>query len=244
VALQPFYDIASGRITGFEALARWSHPIRGKISPAEFVDVAEHSKVIHDLGLFILREACLKLREVPDVTLSVNLSPVQLLDVNLVEKIESTLVETGFPAHRLEFEVTENYLMDQQDRALSVLKRLKAHGITIALDDFGTGYSSLGYLKRYPIDKLKIDRSYILPIETDQRARDIVASIVKLAHAHGLSVTAEGVETIGQARILAETHCALLQGYLIGKGEPAPVLAVPLGMSVLGRSGAQLPKAV
>lgn len=233
VALQPLFEVSSGRISGFEALARWSHPVKGDISPQEFIECAERSKVIHDLGLFVLREACLKVRDIPGVMLSVNLSPVQLLDANLVGKISAALAETGFQADRLEVEVTEGYLIEQEDRALSVLQRLKDLGIRISLDDFGTGYSSLGYLRRYPIDKLKIDRSYITPVETSQSARDIVAAIVTLAHAHHLPVTAEGVETIGQAQSLAAIGCSYLQGYLIGKGEADPVTSVPAEMSLL-----------
>ena len=237
VALQPLFDVASGRISGFEALARWEHPSR-KIKPDEFIAVAERSRSINDLGLFILREACRKVRQFGAVSLSVNLSPVQLLDPFLVDKVARTLEETGFPPSRLELEITESYLVEQEDRALDALCRLKGLGLKISLDDFGVGYASLGYLRKFPLDKLKIDKAYVKPINGDARTRDILLAVVALGRAHGLTVTAEGVETPGQARILADAGCDILQGYLVGKPEDRPIFAVApeLSRALGGRS--------
>jgi diguanylate cyclase (GGDEF)-like protein len=220
VAYQPIYSVKERRIVGVEALARWTHPTRGPIGPHIFIPVAEQSLFIGTLGEFILREACTAFASVPEIKVSVNLSPVQLLDDRLVERIAGLLEETGLPASRLELEVTEGYLIEQEDRAAEVMNRLRALGLRISLDDFGCGYASVGYLRRFPLDKVKIDRSFIDTIDTDEQARRVVAAIIALCGAFGIPITAEGVETTAQADLLRDMGCDLLQGYLIGR--PAP----------------------
>ncbi len=225
VAYQPIISARDHRAVGVEALARWNHPHRGAVSPCEFIPIAEQSRLVLRLGEFILRTACQTLAESGEgLYLSANLSPVQMLDDRIVETIAAILEETGFPARRLELEVTEGYLIEQEERAVDVLTRLRALGIRISLDDFGSGYASIGYLRKLPLDKVKIDRSLILPIETNPKAREVVAAVVALCRSLDLGITAEGVETEGQVAILSEIGCDRFQGYLFGR----PVSTLPV----------------
>lgn len=218
VAYQPIFADGSEGPVAVEALLRWNHPERGPVSPGVFIPVAERSLLILDLGEFVLRTSCRKLAEAgDDIALSVNLSPVQLLDAGIVEKIAAILEETGFPAERLELEVTEGYLVEQEDRAVLLLERLRALGVRISLDDFGVGYASFGYLRRFPLDKVKIDRSFVAPIGTDPAAGRVVSGVVSLCRAFGMSITAEGVETEVQAAYLRSIGCDRLQGFLLGR---------------------------
>lgn len=220
VAYQPIYSVAEERIVSVEALARWTHPERGVIGPNVFIPVAEQSRFIIPLGEFVLRAACAAYAGAGETKVSVNLSPVQLLDDLLVDKITAILAETGFPAARLELEITEGYLIEQTDRAAEVMNRLRALGLLISLDDFGAGYASLGYLRRFPLDKVKIDRSFIDTLGSDEKATEVVAAVVALCRAFGMPITAEGVETVEQADLLRAMGCDLLQGYLIGRPGP------------------------
>lgn len=228
VAYQPIYSVAEQRVTGVEALARWSHPRRGAVSPGEFIPVAEESRAIIPLGRFVLLEACRAFAD-SDLRLSVNLSPVQLLDDQLVNKIADILGETGFPAARLELEITEGYLVEQPDRAADVMTRLHELGVKISLDDFGSGYASVGYLRRFPLDKVKIDKSFIDLIGVDEKSRQVVDAMIRLCRAFDIPITAEGVETVEQANTLSAMGCDLLQGYLIGR--PGARSAVTPGMA-------------
>jgi diguanylate cyclase (GGDEF)-like protein len=215
VAYQPVFNAAGDKIVGVEALARWTHPVRGVISPEEFIPIAEYSGLIIPLGEFVLRQACLDGLAWPGITVSVNVSPLQFRRLDFVNMVERTLAETGFDPTRLELEITESTLLGNLDSAEGAMRRLKAFGVKLALDDFGTGYSSLLYLRRFPFDRLKIDRSFVLSIEKGAAA--IVHAVVSLGRGLGMKVTAEGVETAEQHLFLraAGVHC--MQGYRFGR---------------------------
>ena len=216
VVYQPIFSVAEGRITAVEALARWQHPTEGHIPPDTFIPVAERSGSISELGAFVLREACAAFADT-DLKVAVNLSPVQMLDPGFVAVVAEILGEARFAPERLEFEVTETTLIGQMLPAAEVMEALRRTGIGIALDDFGAGYASIGYVRRFPLDKIKIDRSLVASIAEDAGARDIVAAIVALCRALRVKITAEGVETRVQAELLTDMGCNLLQGWHIGR---------------------------
>ena len=227
VVYQPIVDARNGAITSVEALVRWPRRPEGPMMPDQFIDVAESSGLIHPLGQFVLKKACLDLRPVPGLRLSVNLSPAQFRDPELEAKVAQVLEETGFPTDRLELEVTEGYLIENPARAVAAIANLKALGVSMALDDFGIGYSSIGYLRRYDFDKIKIDKSLAGTVDRDPQAAALVAGTVAIAQALHISVTAEGVETEDQARLLRLAGCQYLQGYLYSRPKPlAEVLAL------------------
>ena len=219
VYYQPQSDVATGRVIGAEALVRWNHPDEGLVSPARFIPVAEHSGLIHAIGLWVLREACRQGRAwldagLPAINLAVNVSPRQFMRDDLAERVADILTETGFPAERLELELTESALMEQEAAVFEMLAGLRRLGVRLAIDDFGTGYSSLAYLKRFPLDSLKIDKSFVDDIPKLQDDMEITATIIAMAHTLRLSVLAEGVETEAQLAFLAERGCDYYQGYL------------------------------
>ena len=220
VVYQPIVEARSGEISSVEALVRWPRRPEGPLMPDQFIDVAESSGLIHPLGQFVLKKACHDLRDVPGLRLSVNLSPAQFRDPELEAKVAKTLEETGFPTDRLELEVTEGYLIENPARAVAAIANLKALGVSMALDDFGTGYSSIGYLRRYRFDKIKIDKSLAGTVDRDPQAAALVAGTVAIAQALHISVTAEGVETDDQARLLRLAGCQYLQGYLYSRPKP------------------------
>jgi Amt family ammonium transporter len=214
--LQPRIDVQSADIIGYEALLRWFHPKRGMISPADFIPVAEASGKIIALGEWVLREAC-RLLNVVEGRISVNVSSLQFRHSDFVADLADLLDRTGADPHRLELEITESVLIDDDKRAVQILNELKAMGLHIALDDFGTGYSSLSYLSRYPFDTIKIDRSFVSNIGVVDNAQVIVRSIIDLGAGLGMKIVAEGVERIEEALFLAQSGCDELQGYLLGK---------------------------
>ena len=208
----------SGALVGFEALMRWNHPERGRVSPADFVPVAEESGLIVPLGLWTLEQACTDALAWPDhCRVAVNLSAAQFRGGQLPAAVADVLARSGLPARRLELEVTESLLIKNFDQALETLQRLKDLGVRIALDDFGTGYSSLSYLQRFPFDKLKIDKSFIDALESAKGGQAIVAAILAMSRSLSLDVTAEGVETVEQLSILRSMGCGTIQGYLLGR---------------------------
>lgn len=214
-------DLVTGRLSGFEVLARWEHPTRGVISPEQFIPIAEASGMIGELSLSIMRQAFAAARDWdPGLTLSVNISPMQLKDAWLAQKIIKTLTETGFPAHRLEVEITESSLFDNLALAQSICGSLKNQGIRIALDDFGTGYSSLAHLRALPFDRLKIDKSFVQSMVTNPESAAIVNTIVRLGDSLNLPVTAEGIEDAAIEERLKVLSCAKGQGYLYGRPLP------------------------
>jgi diguanylate cyclase (GGDEF)-like protein len=210
-------DLVSGRLTGFEVLARWEHPTRGHIGPDKFIPIAEESGLIADLSLSIMQQAFTAARDwQADLTLSVNISPIQLRDAWLPQKIIKLLTETGFPAHRLEIEITESALFDNLALAQSIVGSLKNQGIRIALDDFGTGYSSLAHLRALPFDRIKIDKSFVTSIVDNPESAAIVTAIARLGDSLNLPVTAEGIEDAAIAERLRVIGCDKGQGYHYG----------------------------
>jgi diguanylate cyclase (GGDEF)-like protein len=223
---QPFVNASGEKILGVEALCRWIHPERGAIEPAKFIPIAEHSGLIIELGEWVIRRACIEAKEWPDITVAVNVSPLQFRRLDFVDVVERILEQTDMDANRLELELTESTLLGNVETAEIAMHRLKALGVKLALDDFGTGYSSLAYLRRFPFDKLKIDRSFVRSIERAPDAAAIVHAIVGLGRGLGMKVTAEGVETAEQQLFLraAGVHC--MQGYRFGKpGSPTLISA-------------------
>jgi diguanylate cyclase (GGDEF)-like protein/PAS domain S-box-containing protein len=220
---QPVVDLGNDVVTGCEALLRWRHPDRGMISPAEFIPVAEDTGLIVELGEWVLRTACAEAASWPDhVRLAVNVSPVQLKCPTLGLKIASALAASGLPASRLELEITEAVLIRDDEAALAILHQLRTIGVRIALDDFGTGYSSLSYLKRFPFDKIKIDRSFVSDITEIDGSSAIVQAVVNIAASRNMTTTAEGVETLEQKERLRALGCTEMQGYLFSAAKPGP----------------------
>ncbi|MFL6655886.1 MAG: putative bifunctional diguanylate cyclase/phosphodiesterase [Sulfurifustis sp.] len=226
---QPRIDAASGTITAVEATLRWQHPELGLLEPVRFIRIAEDTGVIESIGEWVLTEACAQVRRwdrmgLPPLRISVNLSARQFRAVDFVEKVAGILRAAGVPPKRLELEITESVLMQQPDAAEIVLAQLHARGMTLAIDDFGTGYSSLSYLKRFPIDYLKIDKSFIDGLPADNNDRVICDAIIALGRNLGVKVVAEGVETLEQRRFLTERSCDELQGFLFAR--PAAAEAI------------------
>ena len=222
---QPKIDLATGKVNSVEALVRWRHPEIGMIPPNEFIPIAETTGLITSLGYWVLETACRQIRQWQDsgyeqLTVAVNLSAVQFHQMDLLEKIHNTLETTGICAHQLELEITESTIMDDIDSASSTMRALHCSGIHISIDDFGTGYSSLSHLKRFPINTVKIDRSFIRDITTDSDDAAIVGAIIAMAHNMGLKVIAEGVETQQQLDFLYSLQCNEIQGFLFSPPVP------------------------
>jgi diguanylate cyclase (GGDEF)-like protein/PAS domain S-box-containing protein len=216
------HTAAESEIIGFEALARWQHPVRGQVSPAEFIPIAEESGLIVEMGEWILREVCREAASWPKpLQVAVNLSPAQFMHGDVVGLVHSILLETGLAPGRLELEITEGVLIEDFDRGLALLRRLKALGVRISMDDFGSGYSSLSYLQAFPFDKIKIDRAFIINLGRNPQSARIVRAVIDLGHGLEMSIIAEGVETTEQLGFLAREGCDGVQGYLLGK--PLPI---------------------
>ena len=222
---QPIINLKKNVVTGFEALARWRHPVKGMVSPAAFIPIAEDSGLILPIGKWAMREACRQAAKWPShIKIAVNLSPSQLLAPDLLETVEQILADTGLPAHRLEIEITERIIMEDTEYTLSSLLRLKDIGVCIAMDDFGTGYSSLSYLRRFPFDKIKVDRTFVSDLATGTEHAVIVQAVVSIARALGMTTTAEGVEVEFQKEYLAALGYDEAQGYLFSAAVPAEEL--------------------
>lgn len=223
---QPQIDAQTGQLTGAEALIRWQHPEFGMVSPLEFIPLLEETGLIIATGEWVLKEACKQARQWQlsghdKMSIAVNLSPLQLCDSNLIPQLQTILSDTDFDASLLELEITESMLMRNVDSAIEMLKSINELGVSIAIDDFGTGYSSLSYLKKLPLNKLKIDRSFIKDITISSEDLAIVSTIIAMAKTLQLKVVAEGVETTEQEQLLRQRECDYLQGYLISKPLPA-----------------------
>jgi predicted signal transduction protein with EAL and GGDEF domain len=220
---QPVVDLASGETLAHEALMRWRHPVRGAVSPGEFIPVAEESGLIVPLGRWALDEACAWAAALgpggPPV--SVNLSARQLANPTILDDVAVALEGSGLPAGRLWLELTETALFEEADAPLPVLHELKAIGVQLVLDDFGTGYSSLAYLQRFPLDALKIDRAFVAEMTQDARAAALVEAIATMARSLGLTVVPEGIETEAQREALLALGCRYGQGFLFGRPQPA-----------------------
>lgn len=227
VVFQPIVSAGTGRIEMVEALARWNHPQLGEVPPDQFIRVAEQSGLINALGRRVLAHACAAAKAWP-IRISVNLSPVEFWDRDLVGSIHRVLDQAGFPSSRLDLEITERHLLRRPDEAAAILSEFRMRGIRISLDDFGTGYSSIGYLQRLSIDRIKMDRSFVQAAERGGKGLRMAAAVVKLGQALDLPVTAEGVETPAQAALMREIGCSHLQGWLFGHGMCAEEITAAL----------------
>lgn len=222
---QPQVEVASGRLTGAEALLRWNHPGMGMMQPDKFIPLAEETGLIVPIGRIVMMRACVAARRwqecgIPGFRVAVNLSPRQFAQSELVADVRHILEDTGLAPEYLELEITESMVMENPERAAAILHELRAIGVKLAIDDFGTGYSSLGYLKRFPVDTLKIDRSFIKDVPADADDVAITHAVIAMGHSLRLLTVAEGVETRAQAEFLATNGCDLMQGYLISRPLP------------------------
>ncbi len=222
---QPLVNLQTSQITTFEALLRWNHPTRGLVSPGDFIPIAEETGLIVQIGEWVLRTACKEAVNWPGhIKVAVNLSPIQLKDRKLLDLVKSAIAESGLQASRLQLEITESILMQNTFATLSLLHELRRLGAQIAMDDFGIGYSSLSYLRSFPFDKIKIDRSFITDIANEAEPLAIVNAVAGLAKCLNMVSTAEGVETSEQRATLQSTGCTEMQGYLFSKARPASAL--------------------
>ncbi len=229
---QPIIDLAGGQVVGFEVLARWLHPDRGLLLPAQFLPMAEESGLIGDVGASVLRDSLAQLARwralglhFADCSLSINVATQQLVDGRFLQLVDDGLAETGIDAHSVWLEITETALMADTVAAGRALRDLRGLGLHLSVDDFGTGYSSLTYLKRFPVEAIKIDRSFVTGLGLEADDTSIVEAVVRLGHSLGLTVVAEGVETPLQLNRLRELGCEHGQGYLFGRPRPADIIA-------------------
>ncbi|MDQ2892281.1 MAG: EAL domain-containing protein [Pseudomonadota bacterium] len=239
---QPMLQLSSGQVSGFEVLARWDHPTRGIVEPDDFIPVAEATGMISELSFAVMHKALIRATKWPShVTLAVNISPVQFKDPLLAQRIIKLLTETGFPAARLELEITESAIMEDRDLAFCTVQSLKNYGIRISLDDFGTGYASLSQLRELPFDRIKIDKSFVASLMGDKQSNAIVHAIATLGRSLNLPITAEGVETESVHQRLQELGCSDAQGYLYGRPIPgleadATFLDLPISSVIAGEA--------
>jgi EAL domain-containing protein (putative c-di-GMP-specific phosphodiesterase class I) len=228
VHYQAQFDCNQSRISGFEALARWSHPTRGNISPAIFIPLAERLGIINKIGDFVMSESLRQMTAwrksgAPERTISVNVSPAQLLQAGFVERVRALLNQYSFPARLLCLELTESiFLGDQYAETLVVLHELRKLGVVLALDDFGTGYSSLGYLSKLPFQIIKVDRSFVTKVDDSERRAGILKSIIVMGHTLGMTIVAEGAETPQELALLLQLSVEKVQGYVIARPTAAP----------------------
>jgi Amt family ammonium transporter len=235
---QPIVNMVNQSIIGFEALIRWQHPTKGLVMPSDFIPVAEETGLIIPMGRFVLFEACRQMRtwmlHFPyhdEMIIHVNVSGVQLQQDTFIDEVRDCLHETGLPAHCLKLEITESMLMSLEDRAIAIFKKLKKMHVQIGIDDFGTGYSSLSYLHKFPVDTLKVDRSFVTAISENKENAKIVKTIISLAHTLGLNVVAEGIESSKHIKILEKMSCEYGQGYYFSRPQPPRQILKMLSMS-------------
>jgi diguanylate cyclase (GGDEF)-like protein len=222
VFYQPIVNLAENRISGFEALLRWNHPTRGRVSPADFIPLAEETGLIVAIGEWVIRQACAEAGTWPsDLRVAVNVSPVQFRNKSLVSAVMSALAASGLRSDRLELEITEAVLMHTNDATLAALHQLRSLGVRISMDDFGTGYSSLSYLRSFPFDKIKIDQSFVRDLTEKPDSIAIIRAVAGLGHSFGMTTTAEGVETQEQLDQMRAEGCTEVQGYFYSKPMPA-----------------------
>jgi EAL domain-containing protein (putative c-di-GMP-specific phosphodiesterase class I) len=223
---QPLIDVKRNKVMAFEALLRWNHPERGRVSPANFIPMAEETGLIIPIGEWVLRQACADASRWPaGIGVAVNLSSVQFKSANLVGAVSTALCEVMLRADRLELEITETVLLNDSARTLAMLHELRALGVRISMDDFGTGYSSLSYLQSFPFDKIKIDQSFIRNINQNSQSRAIVHAVAGLGVSLGVSTTAEGVETLEQFELVRAEGLTQVQGFYFSK--PIPAQEIP-----------------
>ena len=240
---QPKIDMASGQITGVEALLRWNHPELGSVSPAQFIPLAEETGLIVPIGRWVLKEACAQnmawqRRGLRPVTMAVNLSPRQFADAHLLHDVDEALLASGMSPVLLQLEVTESMVMRNVSRAIKVLDAIQSRGIRLAIDDFGTGYSSMSLMKQFPIDTIKIDRSFVRDLPVDSEDQAIAQAIISMGKALGMTVIAEGVETLEQEAFLRSHACDEMQGFLFSKPLPAKANGRPASRRTAARLAA------
>jgi EAL domain-containing protein (putative c-di-GMP-specific phosphodiesterase class I) len=240
LAYQPIVCLTSGKLLGFEALLRWHHPDRGLISPDQFIPVAEETRLILAIGAWVMAEACHQLRRWQDrwgadldITININLSAKQFTQPNFLQQIDTLLEHTQINPRLLKLEITEGAIMEDPHTAQITFQALKQRGLQLSIDDFGTGYSSLSYLHHFPLDTLKIDRSFIQPMQSPGEASEIVKTIMTLAHNLGMTVVAEGVENVTQLNYLKTLGCEYGQGYFWSRPLPATLACVMLQQACL-----------
>jgi EAL domain-containing protein (putative c-di-GMP-specific phosphodiesterase class I) len=233
---QPIYEMYDGQLKGFEALVRWSHPTRGLIAPERFIPLAEESGLIVPIGRWVLEQALRQItawdrrhRRARDVSISVNVSTVQLTAPGLISDVQSAIERSGIAPSRVVLEITEGSLAKDPERTIEVLERLRELGLRIAIDDFGTGYASLSHLQRLPVDILKVDKSFVAALSNGGKSRDLLQAILGVGQALSLAVVAEGIEAQSQMTVLQEMGCEMAQGFLVGKPSPAEVAESLLG---------------
>ena len=237
---QPLIHLETGETSGFEVLARWESPIRGLVEPVDFIELCEASGLIAALSMSVMRQALIEARDWPaELKIAVNISPVQFRDPQLAERILKLLVETGFPAQRLELEITEGSLLEHPEQAVTVVRSLKNNGISIALDDFGTGYASLTQLQSLPFDRIKIDKSFVATIGENEQSAAIVRTIASLGKMLCVPITAEGVESEKVRLQLAEAGCQDAQGWLFGRAVSAELVRSYLNLPATGSAEAE-----
>jgi EAL domain-containing protein (putative c-di-GMP-specific phosphodiesterase class I) len=245
---QPKQDLGNGGITGVEALLRWRHPDLGLLPPGRFIALAEETGLIVPIGKWVIETACAQnvawqRQGLPALPIAVNLSPRQFADPALLSDIEAALKKSGMAPELLELEITESMVMQNVERAMRVLKAIKGLGVMLAIDDFGTGYSSMSLLKKFPIDVLKIDRSFVREITSNSEDKAIADAIIALGRALDLTIVAEGVETLEQENFLRAHHCDQVQGYLISRPVPADEFAAFMADRMLAELKTQVAKA-
>jgi EAL domain-containing protein (putative c-di-GMP-specific phosphodiesterase class I) len=226
---------SAGEIVGLEALLRWDHPMRGLIAPEQFVPIAEETGLIVPLGEWVFRQACIVSRRWPGLFMAINLSPIQFRSSGFFESLMRIVRTTGAKPASIQLEVTERVLLDDDDSAKAVLARLREEGFAIVLDDFGTGYSSLAYIRDFPFDRLKIDRSFVHGLKNSERALAIIEAVANFGRILGKDVVAEGIETEQEMQAMQKVGCTHLQGYLFAKALPAEKIEA---MVALGRLAA------
>jgi predicted signal transduction protein with EAL and GGDEF domain len=233
---QPLVRVGTGDVAGFEALMRWRHPVRGLIRPSDFIPAAEATRLIIPLGAWGIRRACIDLARLPrDLRVAINLSAVQFKSADLVQTVNDALKAAGVASDRLELEITESTLMKDAEAATRILTELRSLGVRIALDDFGTGYSSLSYLRRFPFDKIKIDKTFIDDIGKSKSSDAIIRAVIGIAASMDIETVAEGVESREQYQRVDQEGCNLIQGYLFGR--PTPIGALPGVIERINRGG-------
>jgi len=221
LAFQPVLALADDRVIGYEALIRWEHPTLGAIPPVRFIPLAEETGQIVPIGAWVLREACRQTAQLPgDVYVAVNVSPVQFRSPLLLSHLTQALAQSGLAAHRLEIELTETAIVEDGPQIARMLTAIRRLGVTVAMDDFGTGYSSLAHLRDFPVDRIKVDRSFVATAESDRHSMAVLEGITHIARTLGVTVLAEGVETPSQLQLLRKIGCDAIQGYLVGRPEP------------------------
>ena len=239
---QPLISLDTGELNGFEVLARWRSPKRGIVEPSEFIEIAEQSGQIGALSMRVMEKALIEAKEWPnDLKLAVNISPIQFRDPRLAERIVKLLAETGYPARRLEVEITESSLLEDREQALTIVQSLRNNGITIALDDFGTGYASLSQLQSLPFDRIKIDRSFINALAENEQSAAIVETITALGKSLNVPITAEGVETLAARERLAALGCSDAQGWHFGRAVAGHVASMQFAKTLNGTADPEQP---